>query len=140
MDAFVLGDKPRTKAFLFVRKKGDGMIKIISLFGIFVGLFFAENALALRCGQELVKIGDYKTEVLDKCGSPESIETHTEYASQSYGARLHSKHLSSGQRRQYVEEIKVEEWIYNFGRTRLKQYLRFENGRLTFIESLHRGD
>ncbi|MEQ1528847.1 MAG: DUF2845 domain-containing protein, partial [Methylococcales bacterium] len=32
-----------------------------------------------------------------------------------------------------------EEWVYNFGRSRLKQHLRFENGVLKEIRNLGRG-
>jgi hypothetical protein len=40
---------------------------------------------------------------------------------------------------QEFEEIQIEEWVYNFGSSRLKQYLRFENGELKEIKSLGRG-
>jgi hypothetical protein len=36
-------------------------------------------------------------------------------------------------------DIIVEEWVYNFGSSRLQQYLRFENGRLMEIRNLERG-
>jgi len=40
---------------------------------------------------------------------------------------------------QQYEEIQVDEWVYNLGRLRLRQYLRFENGRLKEVKSLGRG-
>ena len=35
--------------------------------------------------------------------------------------------------------IVIEEWIYNFGSNRFMTLLRFENGRLTTIETLEKG-
>lgn len=107
---------------------------------VLAGFAVSNPASALRCGRELVTIGDYKAEVYDKCGEPESIETHSEFASQSNNARIRTRNFNSGMRQQYTQEIKVEEWIYNFGSRRLKQYLRFENGRLVYIETLGRGN
>jgi len=107
---------------------------------VVISLTCSNAASALRCGRELVRVGDFKAEVYDKCGQPESIETHSEFASQSNNARIRTRNFSSGIRQQHTQEIKVEQWIYNFGANRLKQYLRFENGRLVYIETLGRGD
>ncbi len=119
------------------------MIKKLAVCAILVGLAVPGPVSAktmLRCGRELVTTGDYQAEVYDKCGQPESIETHSEYVSQATNARIHSRNFSSGIGQQRIREIKVEEWIYNFGRRHLMHYLRFENGRLTYIESLGRGN
>jgi len=109
---------------------------------VVIGLtgFNAAFASAFRCGSELVRVGDYKPEVYEKCGKPESIETHREFVSQASDARIRSRDVSSGLKRQFTQEIKVEQWIYNFGPNRFRQYLRFENGRLTHVETLGRGD
>jgi len=88
---------------------------------------------AIRCGHELVKLGDYKGDVLARCGEPESIETRTKIV----GSTLHHPHRTLDLHE--YEEIQIEEWIYNFGTHRLRQYLRFENGELKEIKSLGRG-
>ena len=123
-------------------------INLIILIACFLN---ANIAFALRCGHSLVDLGDYKEDVYEKCGDPESIETHIErrgvrnYAS---GSRYFSNPIQTfpsgavnlGQE-QYAEiEITVEEWIYDFGRSRFKQFLRFENGKLKEIKNLGRGD
>lgn len=93
------------------------------------------NALAaMRCEHDLVQLGDYKGDVRARCGDPESIETRTKIV----GITLH--HPGRTLDLQQYEEIEIEEWIYNFGRYRLQQYLRFENGELKEIRSLGRGN
>lgn len=88
---------------------------------------------AMRCGHDLVELGDYKGDVLARCGEPESVETRTKII----GSTLH--HPRRTLDIQQFEEIQIEEWIYNFGASRLQQYLRFENGELKEIKSLGRG-
>jgi hypothetical protein len=88
---------------------------------------------AMKCGHKLVELGDYKGDVLALCGEPESIENRTKIV----GSTLH--HPRRTLDLQQYEEVKIEEWIYNFGSYRLQQYLRFENGVLKEIKSLGRG-
>jgi hypothetical protein len=90
-------------------------------------------AFALRCGHQLVELGDYKGDVLARCGAPESIATRTKIVGSTLRHPLRTLDL------QQYEEIQIEEWVYNFGSLRLQQYLRFENGELTEIKSLGRG-
>ena len=88
---------------------------------------------ALRCGRDLVLLGDYKDDVIARCGEPDSIETRTKIM----GSTLHHPHRTLDIHE--YEEIQIEEWLYNFGPSRLQQYLRFENGQLKEINSLGRG-
>jgi hypothetical protein len=71
----------------------------------------------LRCGSQLVSVGDRAGEVLQKCGEPVSRDL--------------LGYKRSANRR---EEFPVEEWTYgpNNG---MYQYLRFEGNRLTQITS-----
>lgn len=71
----------------------------------------------LRCGSQLVSVGDRSSEVLQKCGEPI--------------ARDLLGYKRSANRR---EEFQVEEWTYgpNSG---MYQYLRFEGNRLKQITS-----
>ncbi|MHC8307355.1 DUF2845 domain-containing protein [Pseudomonas sp. PB3P13] len=77
----------------------------------------ATAADTLRCGSQLVSVGDRSSEVLHKCGEPVSRDV------------LGFKR--SANRR---EEFQVEEWTYgpNGG---MYQYLRFEGNRLKQITS-----
>lgn len=71
----------------------------------------------LRCGSQLISVGDRAGEVLHKCGEPISRDM--------------LGYKRSANRR---EEYPVEEWTYgpNNG---MYQYLRFEGNRLTQITS-----
>ncbi|MBV7576302.1 DUF2845 domain-containing protein [Pseudomonas sp. PDM32] len=71
----------------------------------------------LRCGSQLISVGDRSSEVVQKCGEPVS--------------RDQLGYKRSADRR---EEFQVEEWTYgpNGG---MYQYLRFEGNRLKQITS-----
>ena len=82
--------------------------------------FAANHASAsdtLRCGSQLISLGDRSSEVLQKCGEPVSRDV--------------LGYKRSADRR---EEFQVEEWTYgpNNG---MYQYLRFEGNRLRQINS-----
>ena len=71
----------------------------------------------MRCGSQLISVGDREFEVQQKCGEPI--------------ARNIIGYKRSVNRR---EEVQIDEWIYgpNNG---MYQYLRFEGGRLLRIDS-----
>jgi hypothetical protein len=77
----------------------------------------ASAADTLRCGSQLISVGDRSSEVLQKCGQPV--------------ARDDLGYKRSVNRR---EEYPVEEWTYgpNSGKY---QFLRFEGNRLVQITS-----
>jgi hypothetical protein len=77
----------------------------------------AQAADTLRCGSQLISVGDRSGEVLQKCGEPASRD--------SLGYKR------SANRR---EVFQVEEWRYgpNSG---MYQFLRFEGNRLVRIDS-----
>jgi hypothetical protein len=77
----------------------------------------AQAADTLRCGSQLISVGDRSGEVLQKCGEPVS--------------RDFLGYKRSANKR---EEFQVEEWVYgpNSG---MYQYLRFEGNRLVRIDS-----
>jgi hypothetical protein len=87
----------------------------------------------MRCGNRLVELRDDKYKVLEICGEPESIS----YRTKIVGNILH--HPRRTLDIEEYEEVHVEDWIYNFGRRRIKQLLRFENGILVEIVDLKRG-
>ncbi len=82
--------------------------------------FAASHALAsdtLRCGSQLISLGDRASEVLQKCGEPVSRDL--------------LGYKRSANRR---EEFQVEEWTYGPSHG-MYQYLRFEGNRLRQITS-----
>lgn len=123
--------------------KYNALILLIILF------IKSQSAFALRCGRELVNRGDYKADVVEKCGEPDYVDSHYERRGYADNAEISnyglfnergfpSNRFNYGQQNYRDVEILVEEWTYNFGRSRLRKVLRFENGRLTDIFSGNR--
>lgn len=81
------------------------------------GLVLADT---LRCGSQLISVGDRMFEVQQKCGQPISQDI--------VGYKETVNHFRQ------VDQVQVQEWIYgpNNG---MYQYLRFEGGRLVRIDS-----
>lgn len=108
--------------------------RIATLLLLLVGT--SQPAWAFYCGHELVMEGDYKLQVLQKCGAPTYQESRVEYR----GAILRG----SGQNQPGVDFIRqdavnIDEWTYDFGPHRFMQWLYFENGRLLLIKDLSYG-
>ncbi len=83
------------------------------------GFMTAVDAYGLRCGNNLVDVGDRKIDVLAKCGEP--VVTDEWYEEETF-------------RRSSIM-IHVEEWTYNFGPTRFIYILKFKNGELVEIRT-----
>jgi len=98
------------------------MQKVLSLL-VTTLLLTGSPAAALRCGSDLVVVGDHRFEVLAKCGEPALIDSWDRKVYVApYDNRIESR------------QVVVEEWTYNFGSSRFVKILRFENGRLVHIE------
>jgi len=108
-------------------------------------LLIHSSALALRCGNVLVSMGDTKAQVTKKCGEPSHIESWEEtrpihgkyYYPYRYSSKYKKHHRPYGHGAR--ETITVEEWTYNFGHTTFIRYLRFEKGRLREITTGDKG-
>ena len=96
-------------------------------------LLAATDVMAFRCGRQLVHVGDHKLDVLDKCGDPELTQERTAVR----GMRL--RHPFGALEESLYEEVLIEEWVYNFGPRKFKQWLLFENGILKKIDNLDYG-
>ena len=73
------------------------------VFGISVIFIFltAAPALSVRCGNEVVRVGDTKYEVLSRCGQP----VHKEFLGVDQARKI-SRNVKRG------TEVKIEVWIY----------------------------
>ena len=92
---------------------------------IFIVLLFAETAFALRCGNDLISIGDFKYKVLNSCGQPVSKEV----------IGYIDREDSDGNR---IRVMKIEEWIIritNYGTTYYYS-LVFEGNKLFKINTV----
>lgn len=91
------------------------------------------SAQAFRCGRFIVQVGDYSTEVLDKCGEPS-------FSEERLGFRAVQLRHPFGALQEYRgEEVLIEEWFYDFGPRKFQQKLVFENSRLVNIQQLKHG-
>jgi hypothetical protein len=94
--------------------------KLILLCAVMTIFIFPNVSLALRCGSDLVDVGDLKQEILLKCGTPVSKEEIGYIDEEKDGNR--------------IRVMKIEEWIIVVS----KQYysLVFEGNALVKIESV----
>jgi hypothetical protein len=102
------------------------MIRLVAVSVLVAGLLLAEDASAMRCGNQLVLIGDRHYDVLSKCGEPDAREERPE--------KRYFRVFREGQFLEVLQEVIVEEWTYNLGPNLFIRILRFENGRLVEIE------
>jgi hypothetical protein len=93
------------------------VVRLLAGLALVITVGQASAADTLRCGSQLISVGDRSSEVLQKCGEPVSRDV--------------LGYKRSANRR---EEFPVEEWTYgpNSG---MYQFLRFEGNRLTQITS-----
>lgn len=86
---------------------------------------------ALNCGGRTVSPGDRKVEVLGRCGEPSWREERlVETAERDF---LDTPDRTLLDERRVVST--VEEWVYNFGPSRLLYFLTFQDGRLADIRT-----
>ena len=92
-------------------------------------------AADFRCGSKIITVGNYRYDVLRRCGEPAHVETWEEVRfRRDFGPGLFGEEKVLYLRPQLVEElVTIEEWEYNLGPNTFIRYLRFENGRLTRI-------
>jgi hypothetical protein len=92
---------------------------------VFILLSTALNSVAsadsLRCGTNLVEVGDIKAEVVEKCGPPTATDSYcrNEYVQGNFGieAVCHNTDL----------------WTYNFGIGTFLMNVEFEEGKISNI-------
>ena len=94
----------------------------------------ASDAVALRCANGLVDVGDHKVEVLDACGEPRSREKVLD-------TPVRIVHLGGVPVRQALAGgVVTEEWVYEFSPQRFRRLLRFRGRRLLEIRALDKPD
>ena len=100
-----------------------------------LSLAAASPAFAFRCGTHLITEGDTRSKVIAYCGEPTEVESRSAILRRPLvwiGGRPYN--VGEG----YVE-VPVDVWVYNLGPSKLMQRLRFEDGKLTDIETLGYG-
>ena len=101
---------------------------------------------ALRCGTQLVSIGDTIDDVIERCGKPTAIDSWEEKRVLQDFRRIWG-HDQWTERSELNREpffvtklVKIEVWTYNFGFYRFIRYLKFENGILNEITTGEKGN
>ena len=106
------------------------------------GLSSQASALGLRCGTRLIMVGDTKFKVIARCGAPDYVEEwEEERIMRDFHHPAYSGNDYEWGREPFLVKtyVKIEEWHYNFGSTKLIHYLRFINGKLIKINTGERG-
>lgn len=123
--------------------------KMLNSIGFLLCVLFSQPLLAMRCDSWVVEPGDSKADIYEACGAPDYTDSHYErFGNNNYaefGQYNDNQNFQSGNQFNYgqqnfrVIEVFVEEWTYDFGHSRLRQHLRFENGQLKEITDMGRG-
>ena len=109
-------------------------MNIVFLASIFFLSFSAFEALAFRCGSDMVSEGDSKTQVTATCGKPtskdKSCENSRQYTTTNKYGKI-KKVKKCGQ--------KLETWYYNCGYDDFIYKLTFDDGKIANISTDGRG-
>jgi len=107
-------------------------------------LLTSTSAFGFRCGRKLVIENMHEAQVLKVCGAP-TISRHLGYATRGSYVPVR-RSISSGVTTehfpgygQYMEEVVLTEYVYNFGPRKFMQRLTFEAGILVKIETIGYG-
>ena len=85
---------------------------------------------AMRCGDRLIQVGESMAGVKATCGSPTDVQHSTVVSATTTG-------IGAGTRSTTGAEIPVETWTYNRGPDQLMVSIRFMDGRVVSIDTLH---
>jgi Fe-S cluster assembly scaffold protein SufB len=79
---------------------------------------------SVSCSGGIISTGDRSTDVLAKCGSPDSKDSHVEAVTQRIDADT-----------KQTVYITVEEWTYNFGTNQFLRTIVLKNGVVAEIRT-----
>lgn len=88
-----------------------------------VSLGYAVPGAALRCGDELVKEGDYAFEIREACGAPTAVD----------------RKPAPADHHRRDQQVRAERWYYDLGDNRLLRVFHLRDGRLRRIETRDHG-
>jgi hypothetical protein len=127
-----------TTQYVFLRdntmKFTPGCLLIIFL--LVFGFSTQALAIGLKCDTRLITFGHTKSKVISECGLTDyKEEWEEERIMRDFHSPAYYKDEYEWNKEPFLVKsvVKIEEWYYNFGRTRLTHYLRFRNGKLIKI-------
>lgn len=85
----------------------------------------------MRCGNGLVEVGDSMATVKALCGSPATVQQGVKVSATTVGGDHGSPSQTVG------GAVPVETWTYNRGPNQLLVNIRFVNGQVVRITTLH---
>jgi len=83
---------------------------------------------SVRCGNKIIRVGDFSTRVLRICGDPAYREL---LALEEIEHTYKSEHYKISK----TKVVRVEQWTYDQGRGYFLKLLTFRSGRLSRIEN-----
>ena len=100
------------------------------------------TASDFSCDSKIITIGDYRYDVLRKCGEPSHVEVWEEVrVRRDLSPGLLETGIGFYRSPLFLTgPVTVEEWVYNLGPNRFIRYLRFENSLLIRISEGDYGD
>jgi uncharacterized protein DUF2845 len=84
----------------------------------------------MRCGNRLIELGESMASVQALCGSPADVQ-HSSLVNSTTERVNGSTHSTVG------TEVPVETWTYNRGPNQLMVSIRFVDGKVVAINTLH---
>jgi Ni/Co efflux regulator RcnB len=87
----------------------------------------------------VISVGDSQYEVRRKCGDPDDATSHVEYRTVREKVRKWKNGVMVEEDAERTVEVVIDDWIYDFGRARFIQHLRFEQSRLVLVSDGDRG-
>ncbi len=85
----------------------------------------------MRCGNGLVEVGDSMAAVKALCGAPATVQQGVKESATTVGGSTSNQSQTVG------AEVPVETWTYNRGPNQLLVNIRFVNGQVVEIKTLH---
>jgi len=105
-------------------------------------LLTSESALALRCGNRIVRAEMVESEVIALCGEPTSVR-NLGFVLVPYVIKVPAGEFGSRAMRRvyggYHQQLLVTEMLFNFGPHKLMRLIRFEGGRVASIRTMGYG-
>lgn len=87
----------------------------------------------------LISVGDTQYDVRRKCREPDDAASHVEYRTVRDKVRRWRDGIMVEEAEERTVEVVVDDWVYDFGRARFIQRLRFEQNKLVSVADGDRG-
>jgi len=87
----------------------------------------------------LISVGAPTEEVRRRCREPDDIQRRVELRTVRETRRVWTNGVAQEVQVERTVEVPIEEWFFDFGPTRFTKTLRFETGRLVYVDEGSKG-